>query len=259
MNSEINSPGDSVPGLLAITTLVFWVVCTCVGLAGLWIHYPRPILPAAPNVQTQLVNVELPKETATPPPDTPPPEPAPPSPVLATLLPQVPPSIAVPDAPTVTPVAAPSAAVAFAVPVEGLTRIVDASQAAHAGARGGAATTGTGQGRGPAVPAAPAITPLPQVQGPPVVTRLTYGQGEGRQPLPEYPREAAEARQQGTVTVRFSVDETGTVTSAQIPPGGGTRFPLLNQSALRTVREAYRFPPGPPRLYEIPIQFEIPK
>jgi protein TonB len=81
------------------------------------------------------------------------------------------------------------------------------------------------------------------------------GEGEGNQPPPEYPSEAALARQQGTVTLRFNVDETGRVT--QVDTIAPCRFPLLNRAAARTVRERWHFPPGQPRVYEVPIEFQI--
>jgi periplasmic protein TonB len=103
----------------------------------------------------------------------------------------------------------------------------------------------------------PATLPIRQVtaQRPPVVQQLTLGQGEGRQPSPEYPREAQIDGEEGTVVVRFNVDTEGSVRTVQaISP---CRWPLLNQSALRAVRDTWRFAPGPPRLYEVRIRFEI--
>ena len=81
------------------------------------------------------------------------------------------------------------------------------------------------------------------------------GEGEGNQPPPEYPNEAASARQQGTVTLRFNVDETGRVTHVDII--APSHFPLLNRAAARTVRERWHFPPGQTRVYEVPIEFQI--
>jgi protein TonB len=84
---------------------------------------------------------------------------------------------------------------------------------------------------------------------------LTFGQGEGAQPAPEYPREAVLARQQGTIVIRFTVGEDGRVQTAQaISP---CPFPLLNQAAVRAVRETWRFRAGPTRSYEVSIQFQL--
>ena len=85
--------------------------------------------------------------------------------------------------------------------------------------------------------------------------RLTFGRGAGRQPAPEYPREAALTGEEGTVVARFEVGEDGRVDDAQtIVP---CPWPLLNQSVLRTIRHDWRFSPGPPRRYEIAIEFHI--
>lgn len=87
------------------------------------------------------------------------------------------------------------------------------------------------------------------------VQRLTFGQGEGRQPAPEYPLEAVLARQEGVVLVLFTVDPDGRVTSAQaIAP---SPWPILNQAAVRCVRDTWRFPPGSARSYEVSIEFRL--
>jgi protein TonB len=89
----------------------------------------------------------------------------------------------------------------------------------------------------------------------PTVQQLTYGQGEGRQPAPDYPPEAIAARHQGNVRVRLSVGDDGRVLTAQVV--GPCPWSPLNQSALRAVRDRWRFHPGPTRLYEVIITFQI--
>ena len=89
----------------------------------------------------------------------------------------------------------------------------------------------------------------------PVVSRLTFGEGEGRQPPPDYPRDAVLAHQEGTVTLRFTVGEDGRVASVEVI--SASRWPLLNQAASRAVRDTWRFNPGPKRIYEVPIEFEL--
>jgi protein TonB len=126
-------------------------------------------------------------------------------------------------APQLTAAALPSPAIAFAKVVEGPTTMVAARYAAPA-------------------------------SGPPV-QRLVFGFGLGQQPRPDYPREAALAHEEGVVLVRLSVDESGAVTSASAV--GPSPFSLLNQSAVRTIRDEWRFPPGPPRLYEVSIIFQL--
>jgi periplasmic protein TonB len=126
----------------------------------------------------------------------------------------------------------------------------------------------------PPVPAAPALpAPSPAIAfaqptnmpaSPPVqmaairptnVQQLTFGEGEGRQPAPDYPREAVVAQQEGVVVVLFTVDEDGRVTSAQA--SGPCPWPILNQAAVRAVRETWRFARGPVRTYEVSIEFQL--
>jgi TonB family protein len=75
----------------------------------------------------------------------------------------------------------------------------------------------------------------------PPVQRLTFGSGAGRQ--------------EGVVLVRFRVDENGSVSSAHVVER--CPFSLLNQSAARTIRDEWRFPPGPVRVYEVSITFQL--
>ena len=86
---------------------------------------------------------------------------------------------------------------------------------------------------------------------------LIYGQDEGKRPAPLYPPVARLQRQEGTVVVRFTVSENGRVVAAQaLSP---SRWPLLNEAALRVVRERWRFPSGPPRLYDVAMCFNLTK
>ena len=131
-------------------------------------------------------------------------------------------------APPPIAVAQPSPAIAFAVPVEGPTRVVPFDQATYA---------------------RPSSTAKPAVQ------RLTFGQGEGRQPSPVYPAQAIQQHQEGTVVVRLVVGESGEVSSAEaIQP---CPWPMLNEAALRAVRQQWRFPAGGLRVYEVAIHFQI--
>src|SRR5271170_4486012 len=178
---------DENPQFLPITTFVLWVVCFVVGVAGLVLPYPRPqaLVPAPPPVQAQIVNVEVPKAPPPPSVEMPPPEIG--TPDLSS--PPAPQNISIPQAPAIA-VAAPSPAISFAVPVEGLTRIVDPNQAAHGrpgtppAIASNSSSSGTGQPGNGAIPA---------------VTHLTFGEGEGKQPPPEYPRDAIIAGQEGNV------------------------------------------------------------
>jgi outer membrane biosynthesis protein TonB len=98
-------------------------------------------------------------------------------------------------------VAAATPSIAFAQPVEtsAKTQIVEPKQAIPV--------------RPPSV-AATQTTPQYAGNAPTNPQRLTYGQGEGRQPAPEYPLEAKLAHQQGSVIVRFTVGEDGRVQNA---------------------------------------------
>ena len=89
----------------------------------------------------------------------------------------------------------------------------------------------------------------------PAVTHLTLGEGEGNQPPPEYPREAALAGQEGTVTVRFTVDVDGHVTATTLTQP--SHWPLLNHAATTAIKTTWHFTPAPPRQYEVSIQFQL--
>ena len=97
----------------------------------------------------------------------------------------------------------------------------------------------------PAGQAAPISAPI----------RLTFGVGEGRQPPPEYPREAVLAQQEGTVVVVFTVGTNGRVTDAVAT--SPSPWEILNQAALRKIRQTWRFSQGPVRSYQVTIQFQL--
>jgi periplasmic protein TonB len=245
----------TAPTLLSITTTVLWLVCMTIGILGLWLHYPqpRPAADSVPPVQAQLIKVEVPP--------APPPEVRPlmadanPPPDQAAPSPQAPPPTAAPAAPPLTAVAAPSPAIAFALPVEGLTRLVDASHAGFARPTRPATSIPTGTGASsPANGTAHVAAPAPPTIAA-AVTHLTFGEGEGDQPLPDYPHDAVTQRQEGTVGVRLSVGEDGRVTQAALVTP--CHWPLLNQSALRAVRQRWRFHPGPQRQYDVSIEFQL--
>jgi protein TonB len=137
------------------------------------------------------------------------------------------------EAPALIPVADPSV-VAFALPVEGPVRIVEPKRAAFA---------------------APATAVEAPRAAPAQVQQIVYGQGEGRQPAPEYPYRARREGQEGVVKVRFNVGEQGQVMFAEA--SAASPWPLLNEAAVKVVRERWRFRVGPARLYEVSIRFQI--
>lgn len=224
---------------LAVFTLVVWLLCTSLGALGLLLPYARPRPPAPPDepVIAQSLPVELTAQPA-PPPDLPPPSVDPLAP------PPLPPP---PDAmtpPPVTPaiaVAQPNPAIAFALPVEGPTRVVEVKRAEYVR---------------PAVTNTSVVTAAPPASAPPAQT-LTFGEGEGRQPAPEYPRLSARQGQEGVVLIRLTVGLDGGVMSAEV--ARASPWPLLNQAALKVVRDRWRFRGGPVRTYEVSIRFELAK
>jgi TonB family protein len=207
-------------GLAAVGATVLWIGCLGVGVTGLMMPFQPRGLPAKHllPVQTALIHVELTKAPA-PARNSPPKaaEPLPPPPPAA---------IGPPPAPPMTAVAAPSAAISFALPSTGPTRIVSAADAIPRGSPGDDSK----------------------------VQRISE-QEAGQQPRPEYPPEAALNHESGSVVVRFAIDENGSVTSAvAIEP---CPFPLINQSALRTVRELWRFPPGRAGVATYTFEFDL--
>lgn len=212
-------------GLLPVFTSVLWQACVAVGVAGLLLPYPRPRAPArdAPPIQAETLNVQVTQlPFVAPAVNTPTPDVAhPPTPT---------PAATPPPSPTMMALATPTAPPAFEQP-----------------------TTQPLPSKPPTQRSL--VRPTQTDASPSILRHLNFGQGEGLQPAPEYPSEAALAGEQGEVIVRMAVNEDGNVTDAQaISP---CRWPLLNQAALRAVRETWHFAAGPPRLYEVSIRFEL--
>lgn len=214
---------------LTIVTSVLWLFCVLVGSVGLSLAYarPAPVPPAVAPVQAEFLNVTLaqvPLSTAM----------VDPLPNDTRSLPGPPPvdPIALPPTVPLMAVAAPTPAVLFPLPVEGPHLVVAPEQAAHS---------------------VPASSQEPQPSTP--ITVITYGAGEGRQPAPSYPRQSIREGQEGVVTVRFSVGTNGRVLDAKaVAP---SPWPLLNEAAVRVIKERWRFAPGPGRLYEVAVRFEL--
>lgn len=212
-------------------TLVLWTGCVTIGALGFVLPYTRPRPPAKQPepVQAEILDVELSNDPL------PPPDVAPPPPVFSHPPPLLEP-IAAPVVPPMIAVAQPSPAIAFALPVEGPVRVVEAKQAHY-------------------------TAPLAETRSAPVVAaaiqQLILGHGEGRQPAPMYPPQAQRAGQEGTVRVRFTVGENGRVLAAEASEP--CSWSLLNAAAVRVVRERWRFPAGHVRLYEVAIRFELRK
>jgi protein TonB len=203
---------------LSVFTLVLWIGCALVSWFGFVLPYahPRALPLQPPPVKVEMLEVKLTDDS----------QPTPEASHNSTITDP----LAQPQIPQPIAVAQPSPAIAFALPVKGPVQIVAPRYAAHTQA-----------------PPAPAPTPTPQ--------KLVFGEGEGRQPAPEYPGRARREGQEGSVTVRFTVGEDGRVTTAQalVP----CRWQLLTESALRVVRERWRFSAGPLRAYDVQIRFVL--
>jgi TonB family protein len=217
-------------GFVSLVTLVVWGLCFVVGVLGFVLPYGSFRLPEpeAKPVRTELVNVKIEKEQERPKEVLP----AAAAPAVAdvAVAPAPPVPVAVPEAPAIA-VAAPSPAIAFALPVTGYAKIVDR---AEAGFRGTAGTSRPGGSRnGVARPGA--VAPGPQAGAP----QVSRGEWVDDMETPEYPREALLAGQAGTVKVEFTVDGEGRLVSAEIVTA--TRWPVLNQAALRVVK-AHHYP-----------------
>ncbi len=225
------TPGEI--DLVAVFVLALWLACLVVGGLGLILPENRPLAPPprpAPFIADQL-QVELTPDQK-PPPETPPIPldplaPPPPADALA------PPPIAEPIA-----VARPTPAIAFALPVDGATRVVSARRAEYANRPSASAVASPAPARPP-------------------VQALKFGEGEGRQPAPEYPAEAVQHGEEGIVVIRLTVAADGRVASAEaVTP---CPWQTLNLAAVRAVRQRWHFPTGAERIYEVAIRFSIAK
>jgi protein TonB len=225
---EQEAPSRDV-SMAAVLTLILWTGCLVLGLVGVVFPYARPVAPKKPEpvLKAEMLQVELTTEPLPPILQTPSASPAQPP-----ALREIP--VNLPEIPPLTAVAEPTA-VAFSLPVEGPVAIVEPAKASFA--------------------AAPIVEPK-RIVAPPVQV-LTYGQGEGRQPAPEYPFRARREGQEGAVGIRFSVGENGRVLAAEaVQP---SPWKLLNDAALRVVQERWRFSQGAVRLYEVSIRFQLTK
>ena len=87
--------------------------------------------------------------------------------------------------------------------------------------------------------------------------QLYFGQGEGRQPPPRYPREAERRGQEGSVTVEFEVDQNGYPQEVTVKKG--SPWAILNREAQRVIKNRWKFAAGKPRRFQITIQFSLRK
>ncbi|HUB23887.1 MAG TPA: TonB family protein [Tepidisphaeraceae bacterium] len=228
---------DSTTNLFPVATLVIWTTWLAVGIIGLRVAYPRPIASApTPPVVARLVDVKITESSQ---PQAKAEQRIPTPPIQKTPAPPPPPAmLATPAAPTMVPILTPAPMTAVVIKTPSFVKPSPNAPIATATPRQSPPN---------------ASTDPPQAATPPVQS-ITFGEGEGAQPAPDYPIEAQLDDEQGTVVVRFAVATDGHVTSAAaISP---CPWPLLNQAALRAVHDTWQFPPGPPRLYEVVIQFK---
>jgi len=134
-----------------------------------------------------------------------------------------------PQVVTVVAAADPSS-VAFAVPVQGAVAVAQEARLA---------------------------TPPPPVnQAPPRAVQFNPGTaGGGSFPDPRYPAVALRNHYQGTVVVEFTVDAAGGLTSVRLQKSSGV--PALDEEALDTVKNRWRFAPGKPGYFYKPFTFQL--
>jgi periplasmic protein TonB len=216
------------PRLMSIVTLV---ICLVVGFLGFALPYlrPQPPVKSLPPITAELLNVEFTSEPL------PPVNPAPPLPSVIQPPPLAKPT-AIPPPPPLASVAAPSPQIAFAIPIEAPGEVVPAKEASYRTVEAP-----------PVVESTPAAAPQP----------LNFGQGAGKQPAPDYARQALREGQEGIVTVRMTVGANGRVMAAEA--SSPSPWPLLNDAAVRVVKSRWRFMPGPVRAYEVEIRFQLSK
>jgi protein TonB len=140
------------------------------------------------------------------------------------------------DTPTETPqvvtvvAAADPTSVAFAVPVQGAVAI---AAAAHL-----------------------ATPPPPANQAPPRAVQFNpNAAGGGSFPDPHYPAVALRNHYEGTVIIEFVVDQQGRLADAKIQKSSG--FPVLDEEALETVKNRWRFSQGKPGYFFKPFTFKM--
>lgn len=200
-----------------------WVNSICclflvVGLIGL--KAPRVYhKPLSPVAETVPVVFTPPEEPPKTEPEAKPDEPDKPQ-QTAEEVPSVAPVVAVMDSP----------AVAFSVPVQGAVAVAQEARLA---------------------------TPPPPVQQPPAkpVQFNPHAAGEGSFADPQYPSIALRNHYEGTAIIEIAVDASGRITETKVFKSSG--FPVLDEAALSVVKNRWRFPPGPPRLYHWPCMFKL--
>jgi protein TonB len=117
--------------------------------------------------------------------------------------------------------AADTANVAFAVPTEGVVAIAKEARFA--------------------------APPPPVVKAPPKPVKFDPSTSTGNFPPPQYPGMAQRNRYQGTVTLEIIVDAGGNIVEVKVQKSSG--FNMLDDAAVKVVKERWKFPPGQARDY----------
>jgi protein TonB len=84
---------------------------------------------------------------------------------------------------------------------------------------------------------------------------LFSGGGTGNFPKGSYPAAARSMRQQGTVRLLVTVEESGLPSSVEVQTSSG--FGSLDSGALDQIRRHWRWSAGPIRHYIVPFRFEL--
>lgn len=86
-------------------------------------------------------------------------------------------------------------------------------------------------------------------------TAFTPGTGGADTPQPQYPRLAEQRGYEGKVVVNFTVQPSGTVTDVALAKSSG--FNVLDEAALSTIRNRWRFPAGGLRHHYVEVIFQL--
>jgi periplasmic protein TonB len=110
-----------------------------------------------------------------------------------------------------------------------------------------------------AIAQAPPVLPLasvPPLRAQPLVLNLNATGTGGERPQPPYPKIALEQGQQGSVTLRLTVDDAGLIESVEISQSSGS--PVLDRGALEFVKRHWTVPPGEgSRVFEATINYRL--
>lgn len=91
--------------------------------------------------------------------------------------------------------------------------------------------------------------------GTPSAPALFGGAGTGRFPLPPYPSEARRRGLEGNVVLLVEVSKEGQAGVPRIESSSG--HASLDRAAVDWIRRRWRWEPGPPRHFRIPIRYQL--